>query len=620
VNENVLLVTAPMSLTNCPGTTASFSASATGTSLSYQWYKGDGILIGKTENILTIPVVATTDAGTYRVVVSGTCGNSVSSSATLTVNENVVLVTGPLSLTNCPGTTASFIVSATGTGLSYQWYKGEDLLSGKTESILTIPAVTATNAGIYQVVVSGTCGNSISSSAELAVNSAVTATPLQNLARCAGESASFSTAAQGTGPFTYTWQKNGQTIEHETSDTLHFASVSANDAGNYTVIVNGACTSVTNTASLVVNASTAASPLASAMKNLGETVTFTTQSTGTGPFSYVWKKNGSVLTGQLGDSLVLTNLAYSDAALYTVEVSGTCGTASQSATLAVNHPPTVSIVSPTNGTVFLSPANFAVLADAQDSDGVVTRVEFFQSVTNKIGETTNSAPYFILLTNLDAGTYTFTARATDDLGATGVSTPVTVTVVDRLPITVISSLRLNPQTGLYEQKVSVYNPTYSTLDAIRVYVGNLTNDTVVYNPSGVTNGIAYVESYKAVPPGSSIEFLIEYYIPSRILPNPTLRATLVPPNTGGGVAVSGIGQRIDRGLLLPDKTFLVEFSTISNRVYYVQYSGDLKEWQTAVPAITGNGTRIQWLDNGQPKTVSAPSSEAARFYRLIMLP
>ena len=40
----------------------------------------------------------------------------------------------------------------------------------------------------------------------------------------------------------------------------------------------------------------------------------------------------------------------------------------------------------------------------------------------------------------------------------------------------------------------------------------------------------------------------------------------------------------------------------------------------AQPAITSNASRVQWIDNGQPKTLSAPSTEAQRFYRVIVLP
>jgi len=39
---------------------------------------------------------------------------AVTNSASLTVNQNVVVVSAPVSLTNCPGTSASFSVNATG--------------------------------------------------------------------------------------------------------------------------------------------------------------------------------------------------------------------------------------------------------------------------------------------------------------------------------------------------------------------------------------------------------------------------------------------------------------------------------------------------------------------------
>jgi hypothetical protein len=65
---------------------------------------------------------------------------------------------------------------------------------------------------------------------------------------------------------------------------------------------------------------------------------------------------------------------------------------------------------------------------------------------------------------------------------------------------------------------------------------------------------------------------------------------------------------------------LLEFSTATNRVYYVQYSSDLSQWKTAVPAIAGTGTRVQWIDNGLPQTESSPATTDKRFYRLIMLP
>jgi hypothetical protein len=225
----------------------------------------------------------------------------------------------------------------------------------------------------------------------------------------------------------------------------------------------------------------------------------------------------------------------------------------------------------------------------------------------------------VVLTNVSAGSYTFTARATDNLGATGVSAPVTVTVLESLPLTIVAAMHFNPQTGLFEQTVRVSNPTYSTLNAVRVYAYALANNTVLYNYTGTdTNGVRYIQSVSSVAPGGYVDFVMEYYVPSRITPNPTLVAKLVQPETRANAI--GDGAHIDRGLKLADGTFLVEFSSISNRIYYIQYSSNLTDWKTAIPSITGNGTRIQWIDNGQPKTESSPATASMRFYRLIVLP
>ena len=120
--------------------------------------------------------------------------------------------------------------------------------------------------------------------------------------------------------------------------------------------------------------------------------------------------------------------------------------------------------------------------------------------------------------------------------------------------------------------------------------------------------------------GSYVDMVIEFYSPLRIQPNATLRAELVPPANGGGAALFGTGQHINRGVLLANKTFMVEFATVSNRVYSVQYSSDLVNWKSVQPAITGTGNWVQFIDNGEPKTESAPAAQRARFYRLILLP
>ncbi|MBC7485253.1 MAG: RICIN domain-containing protein [Cytophagaceae bacterium] len=91
-----------------------------------------------------------------------------------------------------------------------------------------------------------------------------------------------------------------------------------------------------------------------------------------------------------------------------------------------NLAPTVSVTSPSNGASFNAAATINITANAADADGSVAKVEFYNGAT-KIGEDA-SAPYAYTWSNVAAGTYTITTKATDDKGAVA-STSVTVTVV-----------------------------------------------------------------------------------------------------------------------------------------------------------------------------------------------
>lgn len=106
---------------------------------------------------------------------------------------------------------------------------------------------------------------------------------------------------------------------------------------------------------------------------------------------------------------------------------------------AANQKPIVTIVSPTSGNVFTAPATIAINANASDSDGSIYKVEFYNGTT-KIGEDLTS-PYSFNWGNVGAGTYSITARATDDSGAQTTSTLVTVQVnpANQLPVVVLTS-------------------------------------------------------------------------------------------------------------------------------------------------------------------------------------
>src|SRR5690606_19651387 len=91
-------------------------------------------------------------------------------------------------------------------------------------------------------------------------------------------------------------------------------------------------------------------------------------------------------------------------------------TSGTSTTSPENKAPIVSITNPDNDQQFTAPANVSITATASDSDGTVTKVEFYNGTT-KLGEDTSS-PYAFSWNNVPAGSYTLIAKATDNDGAT----------------------------------------------------------------------------------------------------------------------------------------------------------------------------------------------------------
>jgi len=96
------------------------------------------------------------------------------------------------------------------------------------------------------------------------------------------------------------------------------------------------------------------------------------------------------------------------------------------ANAAANKPPTVTLTSPTDGASFFASATIGLAANASDSDGSVVRVDFFQGTT-LIG-TSTTPPYTATWSNVAIGSYTLTAKATDNKGAAATSAPVSITV------------------------------------------------------------------------------------------------------------------------------------------------------------------------------------------------
>jgi len=106
------------------------------------------------------------------------------------------------------------------------------------------------------------------------------------------------------------------------------------------------------------------------------------------------------------------------------------------AAFAPNIAPNVSLTAPTNNASFTAPASLTMTASASDTDGTITSVDFYNGTT-LLGSDT-SAPFAYIWTNVAAGSYGLTARATDNDGAVSTSAVVAVTVNSTYMLTVNS--------------------------------------------------------------------------------------------------------------------------------------------------------------------------------------
>ncbi len=91
-----------------------------------------------------------------------------------------------------------------------------------------------------------------------------------------------------------------------------------------------------------------------------------------------------------------------------------------------NQAPTIGLTAPANNSSYNAPASITISANASDADGTVSKVDFYNGTT--LLGSDNSSPYSYSWTSVAAGTYTITAKATDDKGAVTTSSSVSVTV------------------------------------------------------------------------------------------------------------------------------------------------------------------------------------------------
>jgi hypothetical protein len=149
--------------------------SSTTTGLLFALDYNQGIAFGNNSNISQVNDISGNlrNASIVGISLNGSSSNFVTSDVTTTgffipIPATTIIGISP-SQTVCSGLSIPLSVTATGSGLGYQWRKDGINISGATSSTLTLSGVTSTTAGIYSVIITSLGGNLTSSGISLGV-------------------------------------------------------------------------------------------------------------------------------------------------------------------------------------------------------------------------------------------------------------------------------------------------------------------------------------------------------------------------------------------------------------------------------------------------------------------
>ena len=283
----------PVAQTITAGQDASFSVTAAGTALAYQWQRSTDAgtsfdaVVGATLATLNLSAVPLADNGQrFRVVVSNGAGGVTSSAALLTVNAPAgngapAFSTQPADIAVTAGQNAQLVVAVSGTPTpTLQWQMrnnpnviwGDLTINGVAQtgtSLDIVPTTLAQNGFQFRVLATNSAGVATSAIATLTVNAATVApsftTQPLSVTIVEGQNAQFTVAAAGTPTPALQWQfstdgSNWNNINGATATVFNVIGAAlANNGRRFRAVASNSAGSMSsNAATLTVNAATPA--------------------------------------------------------------------------------------------------------------------------------------------------------------------------------------------------------------------------------------------------------------------------------------------------------------------------------------------------------------------------
>lgn len=453
----------------------------------------------------------------------------------------------------------------------------------------------------------------------------------------AGANTEFSVLAEGSDPLTYQWYQGTNALvgaatnffTDTTSATLAFNNTSVTNAGNYSVVVRSGALSVTSSVATLkvqvglpsilrlANATNSVVNLTNVVDNGGGPVTNVTQ----------WNRHVFPIsfTIQGDDRAVALSLGYSNGVVSNprFEFLPEYAASTNHVLWVTNHPSALSFVFVlTNSTFFTNLSqllgNFTFETPASLSPTDALRQARIQALAAQ-PSTNLIAPYLAL-----------PSGSRRIFGTNEADFPLLISLQPQ--VIPSGSPTLNRQTGYLVQPVDVVNISPDALTDIRLLITGLTNDS-----RGIPVSLVSSVGPVGTPPVPSI-FLgplpayggprrvqLEYYVSDGQVASLRNPGYVAEAAVAYSVTTSTGRRSITPSLTRVSDGVLLEFPTLNTFSYYVRYTDTLADFsaqttndtaiRTAVPAFRGNGRTVQWLDNGPPRTATAPSTN--RFYRVL---
>lgn len=323
----------------CAGNFANFTGGGGGT---YQWRDAAGIISGATSSTF-----ATGTTGSYRVIVTNPTTGCKDSSAVVAVNVNpapTVSIAPAPTTAICADSSQKLTSVVTGSGLTYQWFRGSTAIASATTDSLRV-----NTSGVYTLrVYLGTCADT-SNDATLVVNPL----PASSFAKtgttgaiCLGSTLEL-TALSIPATSTYQWSRDGIDIPGATSQKYNAAI-----GGIYTVRIkdNNNCRKTSDTMSVINTPMGIPNLLPKDLRFCEGTIVKLFANAGPYADSFAWSKNGLPLSD------TTSTIETGDLGFYSVTVTDVygCTLTSTTSTITVDPLPIKPIIDKTGSILMTS--------------------------------------------------------------------------------------------------------------------------------------------------------------------------------------------------------------------------------------------------------------------------